>query len=397
MNESFFSQILEDARSLLDEQEVESVREEVERLKGECRRDPMKLYPKDQYRPRFVVWELTLRCNMRCAHCGSTAGSRRGDELSTEEALKLCDDLGALGCERLTLLGGEPFIREDWEAITARLQKNGVRVNVISNGWLTADPQLIQRIKAAGLTTLAISVDGYGPRHDELRKRAGGFERILKSFRLAQAEGLKLGAVTTVTRLVMGDLERIYQMLLEHGVGLWQIQLCTPQGRMQLDDPILPTPQDVREVADFIIEKKREGKIRIDPADNLGYYDSWELDQPFRSSQWGRMSFWNGCQAGCQVMGVDANGDIKGCLSLPSVPEFIEGNIRQQSLAEIWAHPGAFSYNREFNLEMLKGECASCEYGGLCRAGCVSHAWCSSGDRGDNPSCLHRWKRSGEL
>ena len=45
------------------------------------------------YRPACVVWELTLACNLKCLHCGSTAGGRRAAELTPEEALKLCADM----------------------------------------------------------------------------------------------------------------------------------------------------------------------------------------------------------------------------------------------------------------------------------------------------------------
>ncbi|MBM4320757.1 MAG: SPASM domain-containing protein, partial [Deltaproteobacteria bacterium] len=284
----------------------------------------------------------------------------------------------------------EPLLREDWEALTSRLQARGVRVNTISNGWLTAERSMVQRIKDAGLTTFALSVDGLGEKHDEIRCRPGSFARILRSYELAaQVGGLTLAAVTTVTRLCIDDLEQLYHQLLDSGVRLWQLQVCTAQGRMQRDDPILPGPRDLLRLADFIVEKKAEGKMRLDPADNIGYYGPWELQHGFRSTQWGRVNFWSGCQAGCQVMGIDANGDIKGCLSLPSdLSGVVEGNVRAQSLAEIWWKPGGFAYNRQFSLAMLEGACRSCTYRGLCRAGCVSHAICSSGSRGCNPSCL---------
>ncbi len=394
----FFQEILAEARAILKEEEIHEAKESVEQLKAQCLEDPMLLYPRHTYKPRFVVWELTLRCNMRCKHCGSNAGTYRGHELEPDEALDLCDQLGALGCERLTLLGGEPLIREDWEAIAARLWDNGIRPNIITNGWLTADPDMIKRIKDARLTTLGLSIDGYRERHDELRRRRGSFDRIMQTLDLVAKEGgIRPAAVTTVTKLVMPDLEDIYRVLLDKGVGLWQIQLCTPQGRIGRDDPILPDPDDIRRLADFIVEKKEEGKIRIDPADNLGYYGPWELDHGFRSTQWGRVGFWNGCQAGCQVMGIDANGDIKGCLSMPSIPEFIEGNIREEPLEVIWNKPGNFAYNREFTLDMLEGYCAECDYRGLCRAGCVSHSFCSTGSRGHNPTCLHMFVQTGRI
>jgi radical SAM protein with 4Fe4S-binding SPASM domain len=399
MSHPSFQQILADARSLLHEDEIETVRESIDRLKVSCLEDPMLLYPKALYKPRFVVWELTLRCNMRCAHCGSSAGTRRGNELNTEEALDLAAQLGALGCERLTLLGGEPLIREDWEEITRALQDAGVRVNIITNGWLTASAEMIQRIKDAGLTTLALSIDGFGDKHDELRRKQGSFDRILKTFDLANKLRIpRTAAVTTLTKLCMDDLEDIYQMLIDKNVRLWQLQPVSPQGRLERNDPIVLEAQDYKRVADFIVEKKKEGKIRIDPADNLGYYGPWELSEGFRSTQWGRVGFWNGCQAGIQVAGIDANGDIKGCLSLTSDdPSNIEGNIRDKSLEEIWCREGAFAYNREFKLEMLEDYCAECEYRGLCRAGCVSHCQSMSGSRRSNPDCLHRFQVKGEI
>ena len=397
-DKNMFNQILSDARDLLREDEISEVKESIESLKEQCLDDPMLLYPRESFRPRFVVWELTLRCNMRCRHCGSDAGTTRGHELEPDEALKLCDELGALNCERLTLLGGEPFLRRDWEAITTRLQDNGVRVNVITNGWVTADRSWVQRIKDAGLTTFAISIDGYREKHDELRCMPSSYDRILKSYDLAnQIGGLNLAGVTTITKLCINDLEKIYEMLVDKGVRLWQMQLVTPQGRMAKDDPILPTTEDLHYLYDFIAEKKTERKLRIDPADNIGYYGPWEVDEGFRSSIKGHVCFWNGCQAGCQVMGIEANGDIKGCLSQPTEPQFIEGNIREEPLEKIWWREGGFAYNREFSYDMLEGFCAECEYRGLCRAGCTSHAYCKTGSRGNNPDCAHRLIQEGKI
>lgn len=386
-----FDQLLRDARDLVREDVFEERKRALEQQRVESLANPSLLYPPTANIPRFVVWELTLRCNMRCAHCGSSAGTRRGHELEPHEALALCDELADLGCERLTLLGGEPLLREDWEAITKRLQRGGVRVNIITNGWLTADRDMVSRIQDAGLTTFAISIDGYGERHDQLRRRPGSFERILRSFDHAAAlGGLRSAAVTTVTRLSIEDLDKIYELLLDKGVRLWQLQLCTPQGRMEKGDPLLPTEEDLVRLADFIVGKKREKKLRIDPADNIGYYGRWEVDEDFRSDQRGRPTFWYGCRAGCQVMGIDANGDIKGCLSLPSEPRFIEGNVREAPLASLWNKPGGYAYNREFTLDDLRGYCHKCIYRGLCRAGCVSHAYCTTGQRGENPMCLYR-------
>jgi radical SAM protein with 4Fe4S-binding SPASM domain len=369
------------------------MRTTIERLKHECLADPMQLYRTTPYQPRYVVWELTLRCNMRCHHCGSAAGAAREDELSLEEAIDLAHQLGALGCERLTLLGGEPLIYPHWEVVTKALQAVGVRVNIITNGWLTADEEMINRICDAGLTTLALSIDGYGKSHDELRRKEGSFARIEKTYDIVNSLGRPIAkaAVTTVTKPVMADLENIYAMLVDKGVRIWQLQVVSPLGRLGPNDPILCGPEDMLRLADFIVDKRREGKLRLDPADNVGYFGHWELEEGYRTSPKGGTTFWAGCQAGCQVAGIEANGNIKGCLSMPSSEPFIEGNVRERSLAEIWNDENAFAYNRKFTLEALGDYCAECEYRGLCRGGCISHCVSRTGHLHHNPDCLHKF------
>src|SRR3989338_1616843 len=105
------------------------------------------------YQLRQVVWEVTYLCNMRCKHCGSSCGIPLEDELTTEEALKLCDELGNLKPELITLSGGEPFLRQDWQLLARRLTDNGVRVNCISNGWYINE-ELIKVAKEAGIVNI---------------------------------------------------------------------------------------------------------------------------------------------------------------------------------------------------------------------------------------------------
>ena len=65
------------------------------------------------YTPLTAVWEITMGCNMRCDHCGSSCEAPLPDELTTAEALALCDDLKKVGLQWITLSGGEPLTRTD--------------------------------------------------------------------------------------------------------------------------------------------------------------------------------------------------------------------------------------------------------------------------------------------
>jgi len=349
--------------------------------------NPRYYLDKIKYYPRSVVWELTLRCNMNCAHCGSEAGPERGQELDHKEALDVCRQLGQMGCEVLTLLGGEPFMREDWDDLALCLDEYGVKVNAITNGYLM-DQALVDRIKKARLANVAISLDGLQETHEKIRRKRGSYQKVLDGLSLLRQNEVSSAMVTTVCKDNLAELDRIYLVALERGVEIWQLQIGVPRGRLCEHSDFIIQPEDLLILEQFVLRVRQDGRIRVDIADNIGYFGRNE--EVLRPSIPGRLPFWTGCFAGMQALGIEANGDIKGCLSMPSIPEFIEGNIRQEPLADIWNKPGNFAYNRDFHTGLLEGDCAECKYNYICRGGCKSTAFCFSGSIFNNPYCLYR-------
>ena len=335
--------------------------------------------------PRICIWELTLACNLRCRHCGSRAGRAREDELDSEEALKLLGDLGDLGVRELVLSGGEPLLRPDWPEIAARARKLGLLVMIITNGT-RLDGRTTERVRELGVHRVAISVDGLHGTHDYIRAREGLLELLIEAFDRCAAAGLLTTAVTELNRLNLPEIEELVDLLLAHRVETWQVQIGAPTGNMADNMELMLDPEDLPELMEQLVGLKRRvlGRMRIDFGDNCGYYGPHE-----REIRKGRPGFWTGCMAGVQVMGIESNGNVKGCLSLPC-EAFVEGNIRQRSLAEIWSDPSAFAYTRQFVPEQLGGFCASCRHGLICRGGCSWMAYAASGKVGDNPFCEHR-------
>ena len=86
------------------------------------------------WKPRNCVWELTLACNLRCEPCGSRAGTVRKNELSVDECLAVVDQLHQMGCELITLSGGEPTLKKGWDRIAAAIAERGMFVNMVTNG-----------------------------------------------------------------------------------------------------------------------------------------------------------------------------------------------------------------------------------------------------------------------
>lgn len=384
------SQLTADAKSVLQEMESEARQQQLDELLEMARRDPAAPYRRKKWYPRFVVWELTLACNMRCKHCGSSAGQARPDELTLDEMLRVCDQLAELGCERVTLLGGEPLIHPHWFDVAQRVRQNGYSRSVITNGWTLHSEELCDRIKEAGFSIVGISVDGMGASHDRLRCRPGAFERLRQGMALLRAREVTLGVATVITTESLRELEALHAFLVDNDVRVWQLQIASPLGRFDRDNPLIIKPRQVRELYDFVWEKRAgKGNLRLDIADNVGYYGHDEI-AGIRQKKAGDSCIWTGCHAGIQGLGLDSNGNVKGCQSLPSTPQFIEGNVRERSLEDIWNDPEAFAYTRAFERSQLKGFCARCQFGPLCKAGCTSTALSHSGDMGDNPMCLYR-------
>jgi radical SAM protein with 4Fe4S-binding SPASM domain len=291
----------------------------------------------------------------------------------------------------VNLTGGEPLVRADWPRIAGRLADAGIDVVVITNGVLV-DEEAVRRMCDAGVSGAAVSLDGDREVHDAIRVPASRltgsvYDAALRAIGLLSASPLRTAVITQVHRRNLGQLEALHDLLASSGVDLWQIQIAMPLGRLlEYRERYLIAPSDLpfleERVASFV--ERRRVTIRV--ADNIGYYGRREA--VLRGAEAGGPGFWMGCMAGCQVVGVCSNGDVKGCPSHPK--SFVVGNVRRTPFAAIWGDAARFSYNTEWREERLVGGCAKCAYRRVCRAGCTTMAFAVTGTIYDNPFCLQR-------
>jgi radical SAM protein with 4Fe4S-binding SPASM domain len=322
------------------------------------------------FSPLVAVWEITMNCNMRCKHCGSSCTGPLPDELTTQEAFEVCDSLGRLGLQNITLSGGEPFTRKDWHLIVERLTKNNITTNILSNGWFI-DRDMVKKAAGAGLVNVGISLDGVEETHDLIRKK-GSFSRIMKALDVLRQEKMPVGISTSIHRGNIDELPQIKEIIIDKGVQAWQLQATIPMGNLLEHPDWILEPKCVDTIIDFAYESMREGRIRVHLSDDIGYFNLKEIEIK-KSTQESEFftGIWNSCPAGKIAVGIRCNGDILGCLSIRD-DSYIEGNVRDLSLEEIWNRPGAFAWNRELTKDKLTGFCQICQYGSYCLAGCTS-------------------------
>lgn len=331
---------------------------------------------------RSCVWEITLACCFRCRYCGSRGGQARGDELRTAECLDVAEQLAELGCRRVSLIGGEVFLRPDWVQIAGRLRALGLAVAIISNGYLFS-PELLEQLKRVDVESVAISLDGPEAIHDAGRQ-PGSYRRCMEAIRALVAAGIPCSVISTLRRDCVAGLEELYGQLRHSGIGAWQLQACSPMGSAAAG---IDWHIDGGAVIDFVERHRDEAPFMLGIADNIGYFTPGEGHLRGRDG-----AVFGGCRAGLSAIGIDSVGNVRGCEALYDA-RFNEGNLRQRRLRDIWEDENAFAYNRRFDPSLLTGRCASCGQGPYCAGGCRSYNHFVHGRLYESPFCARETKK----
>lgn len=307
---------------------------------------------------RHVVWHVTNRCNLLCAHCGVRGGETRYQDLSLDQFASALPQLLRLGLSHLTLTGGEPLVRKDLFEIIAVLRLCGVKVGMVSNGHNLA--RFEAKFRAQPLDALSISIDGLAARHDALRLSAGSFEQTLTAVRLARSWELPLVSVnTSVWSENLADLPELRERIFAAGAQHWVLRPITRSGRAE-DGGFGLNPAELESLLRFAAESLSRGyDLSVAGLGYLGPLDGWLNMSPFFAL------------FGWDSLYILPDGGLKG-FNEAHLP--IEGHLLDENLAQIW-YQGFGSYRQP----ELPAFCADCPYLGRCRGG--NHAEARTGTR----------------
>lgn len=340
----------------------------------------------DEVDLRYCVWELTLACDLGCKHCGSRAGKARASELSTHEALDVVRQLADLGCREVFLIGGEAYLRDDWDVIAAAIGAAGMRCGM-TTGARALSQERIARAAAAGIDSFSLSLDGLERTHDLLRGSPGSFRAVLQAADSLQHAGIAFGFNTQINRASLPELPAIAQLLVDRGGVAWQVQLTVPMGRAADRPDLLLQPLDLLEVFPLLAwlreTRLAPAGVELQPGNDIGYYGAWDERLRRAGVQW------SPCSAGRNTLGIEADGTIKGCPSLPTAA-YGGGSVRDRSIADILSQAAPVTHLRRRTREDLWGFCGTCTWADQCLGGCswTSHVY--MGKTGNNPFCIHR-------
>ncbi len=329
----------------------------------------------ERFVPLVMSWNVTRECNMKCAHCYINATDKKLDnELTTEEAKNLMDQIYQVSRPLLILSGGEPLLRPDIYELIKYGSKIGLKMGLGSNGSLI-DEAAAAKLKDAGITTVSISLDSnIAAQHDEFRGVVGAWQKAVEACKFLRENNVLVQVNATLTQQNYNQIDDIMSLAESIGVENFHLFFLVPTGRgTKLADI---SPVQYEEMITKTFAKTANHTLNVRPScapQFMRIAKSMGMDM----RQWIR-----GCIAGLYYCRIYPNGDVTPCPYLP----IKLGNVREKSFKDIWFNSEVFKALRDPN--MLKGKCGACEYRTLC-GGCRARAYGLSNDFIDYCGDLH--------
>ncbi len=330
----------------------------------------------------MVAWNLTRRCNLECAHCYISAGpSESADsELSTAECLRIADEILALNPAPLFILsGGEPLLRIDLETIARYAVQAGATVVVGTNGTMLTDER-IAKLKDAGVSGVAVSIDSLEPRHhDNFRHGRGAFAATAAAVERLRAQRLDFIIQTTITKGNRGELRRLVDWSAEQGAVSFNAYFLVATGRgAHLSDL---SPADYEATLTELVEHHRRHLGRMMVRAKCAPQFMRLVHELVPQSP--VLNYETRCPCGTQYCRITPDGKLTPCPYNPTVA----GDLRQQSFGDVWRDAPLLS---ELRGGALKGRCGRCEYRAMC-GGCRARSLALTGDHlAEDPSCVYQ-------
>ena len=270
---------------------------------------------------RTLGVQLTIRCDMRCAHCFFDLG--KGD-MPLDQLRDLAEFAVKQGCSKLSFTGGEPTLHGEFAKVLEIVAEHDLRFGIITNAWGFAEsfPTLLEHRER--LEVLDFSLDGaVAATHDACRRK-GSFERVLEAARACRAEEVPFGLRFAATRANWEEIEPAIE--LAEKLGAAQISLIPMQpSETDPKGELLPSPMQLTRLAAGIGRLREGRQTRV--ALTVGHF-SLELEKP--------------CPTYAErSLFVTARGDVSLCCQLggytrESGNEDVVGNLHEMPIGEAW-------------------------------------------------------------
>ncbi|MBI4698467.1 MAG: radical SAM protein [Nitrospirae bacterium] len=353
-----------------------------------------------KFEPKWIAWEITRRCNLKCVHCRSSSEMvvQEHPDFPIEEARRVIDDISSYAKPVIVLSGGEPLLRKDVFDIARYGTEKGLRMCLATNGTFVTD-DICAKIKESGIRIVSLSLDGASEEvHDDFRSQKGAFSGTVNAAKLFKKYGIEFIINSSFTKRNQAEIPKVYRLAKELGATAWYMFMIVPTGRGEEIMNELISKEDYEELLEWHYEmEKKEKDMLVRPTCAPHYYRVVLQRSKQKGEKFERRSLKfstggaKGCIAGQIIALIDVDGNVLPCSYFPKAA----GNIREKSFKDIWENSELFRELRDF--KKYKGKCGSCEYINVC-GGCRARSYSIYGDYlAEEPSCQYIPRRLAQI
>ena len=347
--------------------------------------------------PFLIVWDITNSCNLKCKHCYANAGNKKSNELTTEEAKNVIDQLDKASVPIIAFSGGEPLVRKDIFELTKYTHDKGIYTAIATNGTLITKEKA-KGMKNAGIEFVQISLDGStAETHDNFRGIKGAYNKTLKGIKNCVEQDFFVNIATTATNHNYEEIPKILDLCEKLEVDWFMIYNFIPTGRGKFISNNDLTPEQREKLLNILWERLKKGN-KVNVLSTAPQFARVALEReigqdkkivpthfanPTLSGQLVNLAeFIGGCGCGRFYCSIKANGDIQPCVFFPMTL----GNIKNLEFKEFWRNNQILKELR--NKELLEGNCGECKYKYYC-GGCRARAYAYTGNYlAPDPGCI---------
>jgi AdoMet-dependent heme synthase len=341
--------------------------------------------------PMLVYWEMTQACGLACKHCRAEAvKTPHPQQLTTAESMDLLHQVADFGqpSPHLILTGGDPLERTDIYEIIDEARRLGITVSVTPAATPTLTNEVFAKLKAHGVDSIGLSLDGSNPaRHEGIRGVEGCFDWTMAAIQKAADFGFPIQVNTLVSEETADDLPAVYELLKNYKIMRWSLFYLIAVGRGKELQPV--TPQRGEELMHWTQQLAEQAPFAIKTTEAPSYRRV-ALNAMRESGLTGpeieRTNVYRGfgIRDGHGIIFVSNQGDIYPAGFLP----LVTGNVRVNQLADVYRNSPIFQSLH--NPSTFHGKCGACEYRTLC-GGSRARAFAHTGDPlGSDPFCPYQ-------
>lgn len=336
--------------------------------------------------PMSVFWNLSSACNFRCIHClyNDTEYANKND-LTTERASLLADELIEAGVVYVVLSGGEIFMRPDLLDIVKKFKSNNVAVRLLTNASLLDDKIIDELAEVFDPYVDAVSVSLDGATNETFKKirQTESFEKIVANIKKMTQRNIKVSVVCTVNSVNYSEVVDIYR--LSKDLGVYNVIVGKVVCYNDSHESLTLSNEDLFELYYKLSNSKSEKTLLEinfwSPIELLNIPEVAEIiDEEYYNSQI-KTGYTEVLSRNCQChdrLAIDADGTVYLCLEAIAQKIAPLGSLKNTSLNDIWE-------NRNNNILFCQRHiedmvCDKCKYNVFCNSGCMVKAYSRTKD-----------------